>query len=227
VGRGGRYLMEEHSMVIAPSATVYECLPKAAASRSRMLVIVSADAAGRERLTHAAAEGAAIARMYPDATLLDGRNATIESFEREARDAGMIHFSGHAVTSEQLPEDTFLALSSNIGGNARLDVRQVGAMKLDRAPVVVLAACSTARGRVTAFEGTASVARAFLAAGARSVVATLWPLDDERAESFFVRLHLRMRRGESADDALRETQIESIHNSEPASMWAAVQVTGN
>jgi CHAT domain-containing protein len=224
-----RYLIEEHPIIVAPSASVYEHLTgrRSKAPKGPTLVVVNSTAEGRERLSDASAEAFRIARMYPQSTLLADREATAEAFVRHAKRAELIHFSGHALTSDQLAEETFLVLVDAAGHEQRLDVRGIAEMKLEHAPVVVLAACSTARGRVSPMEGTMSAARAFLAAGASSVVATLWPIDDRAAADFFTRIHVHLQQGETPADALRSTQIESIRASLPASMWAAAQVTGS
>jgi len=229
VGPGGRYLIEDHPIVVAPSAVAYERIAghRRDGARGRALIVVNDEPSGRERLVEAAAEAAKIARMYPRAALLGGKEATPEGFAREARGATMIHFSGHALMSEQRAEDTFLVLSDGAGRERRLGVRNIAALPLEHAPVVVLAACSTARGRATPLEGTMSAAWAFLAAGARSVVATLWPVDDREAADFFTLLHSRLLRGDDPADALRAAQMESIRTSVSPSMWAAVQLTGS
>jgi CHAT domain-containing protein len=159
--------------------------------------------------------------------LLSGREATPEAFEASARDAGLIHFTGHALVSPVRAEETFLVLSDGRDGEARMSMSRVAALQLARAPLVVLAACSTAAGRVTPLEGTMSIARAFLAAGAPSVVATLWPIADDDAATFFTRVHELLARGERPADALRETQIESIQRSISPAMWAAVEAIGS
>jgi CHAT domain-containing protein len=136
----------------------------------------------------------------------------------------VIHFAGHALSSEYRPADTSIVLT---GADGIMSVKDIASLRLRGSSTVVLAACSTARGRVRRFEGTLSVARAFLASGAPSVIATLWPIDDLDAARFFPRLHEYLARGLSASEALRATQLDSIRNSESPSMWAAVQTIGS
>ncbi|HWS72487.1 MAG TPA: CHAT domain-containing protein, partial [Thermoanaerobaculia bacterium] len=94
--------------------------------------------------------------------------------------------------------------------------------------VVVLAGCGTSRGERRAAEGVISVAHGFLSAGAPSVIATLWPIDDDKASRFFPRLHRRLAEGLAPAEALRAAQLESIRNGDiPSSLWAAVQDIGS
>jgi len=99
---------------------------------------------------------------------------------------------------------------------------------LRRTRLVVLAACGTARGRQRPGQTNISVARAFLSAGVPTVVATLWPIDDGPAADFFPRFHRHLVRGQSAAEALRAAQLESIQLPDtPPSLWAAVQIIGS
>jgi CHAT domain-containing protein len=66
----------------------------------------------------------------------------------------------------------------------------------------VLAACQTARGRILAGEGVQSLAQAFFHAGASSVVATLWNVDDRHAERLMRVFYGRLAAGESKAAAL-------------------------
>lgn len=228
VGGGGRYLAEEHPLIVSPSAATFAGSPERRSGTPRdLLLVVNGSAPGQERLGEAEAEARAVGRQYAHVKRLEGSRATAAAFTRGAARAGMIHFTGHGLVSELRAEETSLVLAGDNGSEDRFDVRRIAAMKLERSPVVVLAACSTARGRVTPLEGTMSVARAFLAAGAGSVVATLWPVEDRAAAAFFARLHQHLARGESPADALRATQTECIRDSIPPSMWAAVQVIGS
>ena len=70
-----------------------------------------------------------------------------------------------------------------------------------------------------------SLARAFMSAGARDVIATLWRIDDSVSVPLFVRLHQELRRGQSAAQALRSAQLEMLKSTDPArrtpAAWAS------
>jgi len=222
-----KFLVERHPILISPSAALFlETTAPRHDHHNRLLMVVNADVPGWQPLREATKEAAAISSMYRDFTLIEGPRATAEALAREANDADTIHFSGHALASEVTADETFLLLSGAQGTEEHYDVRRIAAMHLSHAPVVVLAACSTARGPVAPFEGTLSAARSFLAAGASNVIATLWPIDDEGASTFYALLHSRLARGDEPAKALQWAQIESIRQSAAPSMWAAVQSIG-
>ena len=95
-------------------------------------------------------------------------------------------------------------------------------MQLDRAPVVMLAACRTADE--TGGPTNVSLTGAFLAAGASSVVGTLWNVRDDYTEELSVAFHRELARGATPQDALRSAQLQFIRRGKPVSAWAAFQV---
>jgi CHAT domain-containing protein len=132
---------------------------------------------------------------------------------------GIVHFAGHALASPDDPAYSALLLDSGAGLVAPLYAEAIERLKL-RARVVVLAACDTASGPA-ASEGAMSLSRAFLAAGADAVVASLWPADDRQASRLSVELHRRLRAGRPVEDALREAQLEAMRGvGSRAADWA-------
>ena len=72
-----------------------------------------------------------------------------------------------------------------------------------RAKLVVLSCCHSARGEIKA-EGAVGIARAFLGSGARSVLVSLWALEDSSTEQLMSHFYDRLVRGESASDSLHQ-----------------------
>ncbi len=101
-------------------------------------------------------------------------------------------------------------------------------MRID-ADLVTLSACGTALGQELSGEGMLGLTRAFHYAGARSLLASLWTVDDEATADLMDRFYRRLRRGESKDAALRGAQVEMLaaeRFSHP-SLWAAFQLSGD
>lgn len=226
----GRYLVERHPISVAPSAAVYARLaavPRSTAGQAGVLVIEGPGAIAGDpgRLRASSREATAVAASYGRAARLGANDADDAAFAERAVAADVIHFAGHAV-----PDDDRHALVTAEGAQSdgRLNVSEISMMRLPRTRVVVLAACGTASGEEREGEGNISVARAFLAAGVPSVVATLWPIEDEPAAEFFPGLHRHLARGLAPADALRLAQVESIRGRRaPPALWAAVQVIGS
>jgi CHAT domain-containing protein len=95
--------------------------------------------------------------------------------------------------------------------------------------VAVLAGCDTGRGARNDSEGSWSIARAFLIAGAPSAIATLWPIDDKDAPAMFSGLHNHLMSGRGPAEAAHDAQIEMLRGNQRGrpSIWAAIQVIGS
>jgi CHAT domain-containing protein len=79
-------------------------------------------------------------------------------------------------------------------------------------------------------EGVQSFSRAFLAAGARSTITTLWRVADEPTADFMRVFYYHLQRGESKAGALRETKLTFLRNGGALAdphFWAAFILTGN
>jgi len=218
----GEYLVQHYSIVIAPSAAVYARLGsrKPGPGARHLLVLSNPAVEGRERLPDAQREAEKAATAYESVTPLTGEGATAAAFREAAPAADVIHLATHGV----VPEDA-RGHAAPLLADGRLDVPAIASMHLTRTAVVVVAACSSARGPVRP-EGTISVARAFLAAGVPSVIATLWDVGDRDSAEFFPRLHSYLAQGLAPAEALRATQMDAIQRREPPALWAAVQVIG-
>jgi CHAT domain-containing protein len=97
--------------------------------------------------------------------------------------------------------------ASSTGGMYAPDIAQ---LDLTGTRVVVLAACDTARGEILRGEGPQSLARPFLAAGAASVIATLWQVDDAASSELFARFHQHLRDSGDPARALQRAQVELL-----------------
>ena len=122
----------------------------------------------------------------------------------------MLHFAAHGYVDRQQPQKTGIALAFGEGGLDQGYFTIADALELDLdANLVVLSACDTATGKARAGEGVESMARAFVYAGARGVVASLWQVSDwAAAETMrpFYREALRPG-GLSPSDALRQAKL--------------------
>jgi CHAT domain-containing protein len=110
-----------------------------------------------------------------------------------------------------------------------LFLREAYALKLDGIDLAVLSACETERGRVVRGEGVQSFSRAFLAAGVRATVTTMWRVADEPTSDFMQVFYHHLNRGEPRDEALRRAKLRFLGGTTLANphYWAAFVLTGD
>jgi CHAT domain-containing protein len=225
-----RWLLEDFTIRVSPSAAFLRH-PVPPLSLSPALVVGDPKSDGGPALPDAAREAEAIAGMYGAATLLTSDRATRERFIEAAQRSGVIHYSGHAQSDADTTYGTLRLAPGGNGDSGALDASAIARLRLRAAPLVILGACGTIRGEANHVEGMPSLARAFLAAGARSVIGTLWEIDDDTASRLFRRVHQELRAGQTPAAALRRAQMDLARDPDPRlrhpSTWAPVEILGN
>lgn len=157
--------------------------------------------------------------------LLFGSRADKDELRRALdRRPSVIHLATHVLKSALRPGEAMIALG--FGGGSSAQFLDSTGIRLLQAPgaLVVLSGCSTGSGQILRGAGLMGLARAWLLAGAQSVVASHWPTPDDSGEIFaaFYR-YLRATPGDFPT-ALRLAQLEMLQSnswrSRP-SYWAA------
>lgn len=240
-GRSG-FLLEEHEVVVAPSASVYlRCSEKdrelGRAGQGQVLAVgnptvpESLGPVGGS-LPAAETEAVRVAGLYPRAVLLTGEDATASRFLRRAAESEIVHFAGHAHVNELYPLLSALLLAPEPGqeGSGPLFAHQIYRQRLGRTRLVILAACSTGRGGSRFAEEAIGLVRPFLAAGTPAVVASLSEIEDAASVQLLTAFHRHYAVSRDPVAALRQAQLERIRSvgaREPAPWsWASFQVFG-
>ena len=160
---------------------------------------------------------------------LTGKDATKEQVLSRLNPVSLIHIAAHGQT-----ENGEIILSPNRASVDRpeeedflLTMADVLGAKL-HAKLVVLSCCHSGQGPIKA-EGVVGVARAFLGAGARSVIATLWAIDDEATLEFMRHFYEHLVAGQSASKALHQA-MKCLRESEQykaVKHWAPFVLIGD
>ena len=97
-----------------------------------------------------------------------------------------------------------------------LTAEEIGAMNLDGADLVMLSACETGLGTAAGGEGLLGLQRAFQSAGTRTVVASLWKVDDRATQVLMVNFYRNLwDKKLGMLDALRQAQLTMLHQYRP------------
>ncbi len=140
----------------------------------------------------------------------------------------VMHVAAHYRVDAEQPWASAVVLGDTPRPGGRLRAGEVAALRID-VPVVVLAACESARGRATFGEGVLGIASAFLGAGARAVVASAWPVDDGAAARFSRAFYERLLAGASVGEAASAAaqHLRRDPETRAAAYWAAFTVLGD
>jgi len=189
---------------------------------------------GLHPLPEAQREGEALAALLPKATVLAGAAATAESVKRLWERCDVLYFATHVTRPEGVPLAGTIPLAAGSApsdpGQEMLDPGVIAGADLRACRLVVLAGCSTGRAFHAASGESPSLGEAFLAAGARTVVATEWPVRDAEAADLLERFdRLWAAEGVSPGAALNRTVREWMIGSDGALRhpfyWAGFSIT--
>lgn len=163
--------------------------------------------------------------------LLIGARATKTAFEAEPLgDFKIIHFAAHAIATPQFPERSALILGRAPRSNddGLLQARDITKLNLN-ADLVTLSACDTASGKLEGEEGVTSLVQAFLLAGAKSVLASVWKVDDASTAALMKQFYTEIADGQDEATALRNAQLDLLRQMDnPAPVyWAGFILTGD
>jgi CHAT domain-containing protein len=216
---GERYLIDARTISYAPSATVlHRTLTRPLESNGRPpLMLGLADRA----IPRAQAEVESIAALFSDADVRVGERATVDSLmENECRPA-FLHLSTHATFRADNPLFSSLKLA-----DGWVSVSDIYGMS-GSAPLVTLSACETGRSQVVVGDELVGLCRGFFTAGARSLVVSLWTVDDGSAARLMRCFYGELRAGRPVNQALcaaqRVTKAEMGH----PYYWAPFLLTGS
>ena len=212
----GKTLSETFKIRVAPSLTTLRLIHDSPAdyhSQTGALIVGNPDVGevifkGRltsiSRLPCAEEEAKMVGRKLGVEPLL-GQQATKQAVLEAMGSVALIHLAAHGDAEKgEIALAPSLRVPNSIykEGVYLLTASDISKVQV-RAKLVVLSCCHSARGEIKA-EGAVGIARAFLGSGARSVLVSLWALEDSSTEQLMSHFYDHLVRGESASDSLHQ-----------------------
>lgn len=172
------------------------------------------------------------AKVFGDhSVILTGAAASEAAFKSEPLSKfKVIHLAVHGFAEAKYPERAALVLGpdSENREDGLLQAREITTLSLN-ADLVTLSACDTGIGKIEGEEGVQSLERAFLIAGAKSVVATLWSADDTFTAALLKSFYIHLANHEDKGSALRGAKLDMIHKFGQEAIpyyWAGFTLSG-
>ncbi len=222
----GKYLIEQHTLTIAPSIQVLGLTNSSSTKTSGTPLVVGnpimpplngeplANLPGAEREAQSIGE---IIKVQP----LIGQAATKTEVIKRMQKANLIHLATHGF---------FIRVEGELPGavaltNGFLTADEIFDMQL-QADLVVLSACDTGRGDVTG-DGVVGLSRSLVVAGVPSVIVSLWEVSDEATkvlmEEFYHQLWIKKL---PKAQAMRQAMLKTKQEFENPNFWAAFMLVG-
>jgi CHAT domain-containing protein len=205
---GGDPLGAGKRVVVGPSAGVYRYVePKRAAGHER-LVALGNPKTELIPLKQAEQEVKTIQGQFKKAQVYLTEKATETTVKTAIQGTDVVHFACHGMLNDRNPELSYLALTADAANDGRLEVHEVFGLDWKGVSLVTLSACSSGTGKLGAGNDIIGLTRGFMFAGAPSVLATLWEVDDESTRMFMEEFYKHYTVGKSKPEAFQLAQAK-------------------
>ncbi|WP_449419106.1 CHAT domain-containing protein [Phormidium nigroviride] len=242
----GKYLIEKHTILTAPSIQVLDLtrqqrqrlgnsLTESSPIKSQNSLVVGnptmplllqkvgelpvqlASLPGSEK------EAKAIASLLNTQPLI-GTQATENVVIEQMPNARFIHLATHGLLDNLMGFQSSLAFAPDSKNDGFLTAREILNLKL-KAELVVLSACDTGRGRISG-DGVIGLSRSFIAAGAPSVIVSLWKVPDEPTADLMLSFYQNLQQTPDKAQALRQAMLATLVKYPSPRDWAAFTLIG-
>lgn len=225
--RNGRKLLEDCSIVYQPSKTD-QCYN----NRSVLIAPEFDDDLEEEigRLLFNSEEVQSIKEYVPNSEILSSIQ-NLNEFMNSLRGSKIIHFATHSFLNIGNPDYSYLLLTNNRNEQPlRLYQKEIGRWDVS-SEMVCLTSCDSGVGEVIEGDGMYSLARNFMAAGAKSVISTLWSINDQSSSFIMKEFYKELKKGKRKDEALRQAKLTYLDQADPEYQhpyyWAAFVAMGD
>ena len=223
---GDQFLLDRFSIRLIPSAgTLVYLRGDHPAKAGRLLALGNPDLGeSRYDLPNAQVEAVRVAALFADSRALVRGEASKSALKELGGGFSMLHFATHGKFDTDAPLSSGIYLAKGTEPDGVLTVSDLYSLRWD-ADLVTLSACETGLGKVANGDDVIGLTRGFLYAGARSIVASLWEVDDAATEQLMVSFYRNLQDHDKRE-ALRLAQIETRSHYPQPLYWAAFQLIG-
>jgi CHAT domain-containing protein len=209
-----RYLIEDKQIVYLAGPDVIRTMLPPDPDKSRDGMVAFGNPTGAN-LPAAETEVKAIAQVFPSTEVLSGGDVTKVALNTEQRlNKRIVHLATHGILNASVPSESYIQLATSPNQEqSHLTVEEIWNLPLKKVTLVTLSACESALGDKEPDGGEiTSLAEAFSAAGATTVLASLWSVGDESTKELMVEFYSKLATGMSKAEALQSAEIKLLKN---------------
>jgi CHAT domain-containing protein len=225
---GKEYLIDRFSLRTLPSTSVLSFLQvRAKKTEAGTALILGNPNLGNPKydLKFAQDEALAIGEILPKSKVLLRAEATETNLKTYGSQYSFIHLAVHGTFDLDKPLNSALLLARDKDNDGLLRAGDLYNLSLN-ADLVTLSACETALGKVATGADVVGFTRGFLYAGARSLISSLWQVDDQATRDLMVAFYSNLQ-SMTKDEALRQAQLKVKKQYQHPYYWAAFVLTGS
>ena len=246
---GNKFLINDYSISYTPSIPIWSELKNASSNDEQIALLIGdpfftnetnkvsetrglTDEIGlfsrsmnTARLEYSAEEISSIGSLLNNVKVFTNDQATETAFKYNANSASIIHLSTHSFLYKNNP--LILFSNNDYENDGYLEVGEILDLNMNT-DLVVLSSCKSGLGRVDKAEGIVGMQKAFFDAGAKSVVVTLWDVNDKYTSMLMKYFYSFLSEGYTKSESLRLAKIKfmELDNLNPY-YWAAFTLSGN
>lgn len=230
---GSRFLIEDYQVNYLPASSLLVHLGMRNSKQNGDFT--STEVSARPPLVLGYSDNGHLQRVHDEAraiaSLLDGdcyleKEATIARLIQQAPSSPIIHLATHGQSRLDAPNFSYVRLA-----DGQLNAIDAFSLDLQKCELVTLSGCETGLSLSGGGDEQLGLSRAFLAAGATSLVISLWPVEDNATNELMQRFYQHLLQGESKVQALRTAQCSLLHQTESMYVhpyfWAAFRLVGD
>ena len=215
---GEKYLIDEYEVSYAPSASIKKyCLERGEIAGESPLLVGASD-------QNAPLIGEEISRLnelFADARVLHDAQATRAAFIENSKASSFLHIATHVIFRHDNPMFSSFKLAD--GWFTALDLFSI----VCETNLVTLSGCQSGMNQVTGSDDLLGFTRGFLYAGARSLLLSLWNVNDESTTALMVNFYREWQKGAAKSTALRSAMLAVRADHPHPFYWAPFLLVGN
>lgn len=218
-----QYLIDTHQLFYLVSASLLDLMKEKSDANYEILALGNADGS----LPYSEEEVKQIKQILPRTTILLNDKAT-EAAVRNTIGKQTLHLATHGYVNYQEPNQSYILLSQGQQHDGKLTLSEIYGMDW-KYQLIFLSACDTGVGKAMIGNEVDSLGNAFISGGAKSIISTLWPVDDQATGLLSQYFYQGIKQGLAKGKAMQEAQkkLKSDPQYQAPYYWAAFNLTGN
>lgn len=219
--QAGWHFGEKYRIVYSPGTQAEKSLrpERSISEQARILILDASHVPNSGYLPGIESQRRAIAGLFPKTTTIDSMDVTWANLRSQVTANEVFHYMGHGRA-----DGSGTALAFRQGRS--LSAKDFSPELFRNTQLVVLAACSTAKGRENGLLDSDSLVHAFLRAGVPQIIASHWNVDSETTSRFMISLYQHVKAGRTVEQAAFDARKEALVNMPHPYYWAGFTVTG-